>query len=241
MSSARTLAVARSPAGALMVRLLWLAVAALLVVATAARPARAQSISRLDSGEQAVTTEAGLEAGMVTSVGYAAGVALGSTGRTLMPFAQASLLVARPDLHDYAFKAGAQTSVLRAGWFDLATQLALEVAGTSNSIYEATALRTDLVLLAGHYGRRWFAVAEAGYDRAWLTYIKNSDWYRTNFYPGAVDGWYGGTGGNLHGGVKGGGRVGPVEIVLRAGVVETETLQSLDLPFYATVGASYRF
>jgi len=28
-----------------------------------------------------------------------------------------------------------------------------------------TALRTDLVLLAGHYGRRWFAVAEAGCGR----------------------------------------------------------------------------
>jgi hypothetical protein len=31
-------------------------------------------------------------------------------------------------------------------------------------------------LLGGHYGRGWFAVGELGYDRAWLTYIKNSDW-----------------------------------------------------------------
>ena len=45
----------------------------------------------------------------------------------------------------------------------------------------------------------------------------------------------------LHAGVKGGGTIGAVEVVLRAGVNKTETLQDLDLPFYATLGANYRF
>jgi hypothetical protein len=130
--------------------------------------------------------------------------------------------------------------ILHLGWFDLSAQLAFEVAGTENSIYSGTALRTDVVLLAGHYARRWFAVGEAGYDRAWLTYIKNSDWYRDSFYSGAVDGWYSGGGGNLHAGAKGGLTIGSVEIVLRAGITRTEALNDLDLPFYATIGASYR-
>jgi len=221
-----------------------LRVTALLALALAAaggRVAHAQAFSRLGPGEQAVTTETGVQAGMVTSLGYAAGLALGSTGRTLIPFAQATLLVAHPDLHDYGFRAGAQSSLVHTGWFDLSAQLAFEVAGTENSIYQGTALRTDLVLLAGHYARRWFAVAEAGYDRAWLTHIENSAWYRDNFYSGAQDGWYTQTGGNLHTGLKAGWRAGAVELVARAGVTRTETLQSLDLPFYATVGANYRF
>ncbi len=92
-----------------------------------------------------------------------------------------------------------------------------------------TALRTDLVLLAGHYGRRWFAVAEAGYGSAWLTYIESAD---------ARDGWYAGTGGRLHAGGKGGVTLGAVEVVLRAGLAKAETLQDLDLPFYATLGAN---
>ena len=99
--------------------------------------------------------------------------------------------------------AGPKKATISAGTVT-PTQLAFEVAATENSIYRGTALRTDLVLLAGHYGRRWFAVAEAGYGRAWLTYIENSDWYRTNFYADARDGWYGGTGGRLHAGAKGG-------------------------------------
>jgi hypothetical protein len=203
--------------------------------------AHAQAFSRLEAGQQTVTAEAGLQSGFVTSVGYARGLRLTRIDRTLMPFAQATMLVARPDLKDYAFRAGAQISLLAIGWFDLSTQLAFEVAGTENSIYTGTALRTDLALLAGHYGRRWFAVAEVGYDRAWLTYIENSDWYRDNFYADAKDGWYGGTAGKLRAGVKGGVTAGPVEFVLRGGVMRTQTLQNLDLPFYATVGANVRF
>ena len=203
--------------------------------------ANAQSFSRLQSGQQAVTAETGLQSGFVTSVGYAAGLRVDSIDRILMPFAQATMLVARPDLRDYAFRAGGQVSLLAIGWFDLSTQLAFEMAGTENSIYTATALRSDLALLAGHYGRRWFAVAEAGYDRAWLTYIENSAWYRDNFYADARDGWYSGTGGKLRAGAKGGVTIGRVEVVLRAGVTRTEALRDLDLPFYATLGANVRF
>ncbi|HMF44993.1 MAG TPA: hypothetical protein VKQ32_30190, partial [Polyangia bacterium] len=224
-------------------RLMALAWAFFVLVAllALAGSARAQSFSRLEAGQQTVTAETGLQSGIVTSLGYAAGLRLHAIDRTLMPFAQATMLVARPDLHDYAFRGGAQISVLSVGWFDLSTQLAFDVAETENSIYRGTALRTDLVLLAGHYGRRWFAVAEAGYDRAWLTYIKNSDWYRTYFYSDAKDGWYSGTAGMLHAGAKGGVTLGRVEVVLRAGITKTEDLNNLDLPFYATLGANYRF
>jgi hypothetical protein len=219
--------------------LAWALFALIALLGLAGR-ANAQSFSRLEAGQQSVSAETGLQSGVVTSLGYAMGLRLRSIDRTLMPFAQATLLVARPDLRDYGLRAGAQVSVVSIGWFDLSAQLALGVAGTENSIYTGTALRTDLALLAGHYGRRWFAVAEAGYDRAWLTYIENSAYYRA-FFAEAKDGWYAGTGGKLHAGAKGGASFGAVEVVLRAGVVKTETLQDLDLPFYATLGANYRF
>jgi len=223
-----------------LVRLAWAFLAFVTLLGWSGR-AHAQSFSRLESGQQAVTAETGLQSGVVTSLGYAAVLRLDRIGRTMMPFAQATLPIARPDLHDYAFRAGAQISVVTIGWFDLSTQLALDVAETENSIYRGTALRTDLVLLGGHYARRWFAVGELGYDRAWLTYIKNSDWYRTYFYGDAKDGWYAGTGGLLHAGAKGGVSIGSVEVVLRAGVTRTEALRDLDLPFYATLGANLRF
>jgi hypothetical protein len=233
----------RTRAGWIGRRLLTLAWALLVFVTLLglAGSARAQSFSRLEAGQQTVTAETGLQAGMVTSLGYAAGLRVNAVDRTVMPFAQATMLMAKPDLHDYGFRAGAQVSLLSVGWFDLSSQLAFDVAETENSIYRGTALRTDLVLLGGHYARRWFAVGELGYDRAWLTYIKNSDWYRTYFYSDAKDGWYSGTGGTLHAGAKGGVTMGRVEIVLRAGVTKTEALNDLDLPFYGTIGANVRF
>jgi hypothetical protein len=217
------------------------ALAATLVLATAwAGQARAQSFSRLEPGQQAVTLETGLEGAVATSVGYAAGLRVEALDRTVMPFVQGTLMTAHPDLGDYAARAGAQTSLLRAGWFDLSAQLGFGVAGTDDSIHRATALRADAVLLAGHYGRSWFLVGEGGYQHAFLTYIKNSDYYRS-FFPGARDGWYGDTAGTFHAGAKGGAKLGGVELVLRAGVTKSERFNNLALPFYATLGASYRF
>jgi len=203
--------------------------------------AYAQAFSRLEPGQQTVTVETGVQAAVVTSVGYAAGLRVPAIHRTVMPFLQATLLPAHADLGDYGARGGAQVSLLDLGWLDVSTQLAVEVEGTDNTIHRATALRSDLVLLVGHYARSWFAVGEGGFDRSWLTYIKNSDWYRTNVYAGARDGWYGGTAGTLHAGAKAGFRLGSVEVVARAGVNKTETLADLALPFYAMVGANYRF
>jgi len=203
--------------------------------------AYAQAFSRLEAGQQTVTVETGLQAAVVTSVGYAAGLRVPAIHRTVMPFAQATLLPAHADLGDYGARGGAQVSLLDLGWLDISTQLAVEVEGTDNVTHRATALRSDVVLLIGHYARAWFVAGEGGFDRAWLTYIKNSDWYRSNVYAGARDGWYGGTAGTLHGGAKAGFRLGSVEVVARAGVNKTETLTDLALPFYAMVGANYRF
>jgi hypothetical protein len=203
--------------------------------------ANAQAFSRLQAGQQMVTLESGLKAGLATSLGYAAGLRLHALDRTVMPFVQATLFTARPDWGDYGGRAGAQMSLLRLGWFDLSTQLALGVEGTRNSVHRATALRTDVVLLAGHYARSWFLVAEGGYDHAWATYLKSTDYYRTSIYPGAKDGWYGNTAGTLHLGLKTGFRVGPVEALLRVGSNRTEQLNELNLPFYAMLGTNYRF
>ncbi len=211
------------------------------IVSSFGTTAHAQAFSRLEPGQQTLTVEAGLQAAVVTSVGYAAGVRVPAIDRTVMPFLQGSLPVARPDLGDYAARAGAQVSLLDLGWLDISTQLAFEVEGTENSLYRATALRTDLVLLAGHYGRHWFAAAEGGYDHSWLTYIKNSDWYRSYFYAGAKDGWYGNSAGTVHAGLKGGLTLGSVELIARAGLAKTERLNDLDVPFYAMLGAGYRF
>lgn len=211
-----------------------------LAVLRCAGVAHGQSFSRLDPGEQTVTVQTGLEGAIGTSLGYAAGLRLDAIDRTVMPFAQGTLMVARPDANDYSTRAGAQTSLFSLGWFDLSTSLALGVDGTSNAIHRATALRTDLALLAGHYGRRWFAVGEGGWDHAWMTYIHNSDYYRS-FFPGVRDGWYGNSAGTFRAGLKGGVKIASAEIVLRAGVTTSERFNDLDLPFYGTVGAGWRF
>ena len=155
-----------------------------------------------------MTAETGLESGMVTSLGYATALRLNAIDRTVMPFAQATMLMAKPNLHDYAFRGGAQISLLQSAEFDLSAQLAFDVAETENSIYRGTALRTDLVLLGGHYGRRSFAVGELGMTGV-ADVHQEQDWYGTYFYSDAKDGWYRRHRRLLHAGARGGVTIGP--------------------------------
>ena len=211
-----------------------------LAFAVASGTAQAQTFSRLEPREQAVTLEVGLQSGIATTVGYAAGVRVDALDRTVMPFLQATLLVVHPDLSDYAASGGAQVSLVRMGWFDLSAQAAFQVEGTANSIHRATALRTDLALLAGHYAQSWFLLGEFGYDHAWMTYIKSTSFHRS-FFPQPRDGWYANTAVNLRLGLKGGFKLGGAEVLVRVGANQSEGFNSLNLPYYATLGANYRF
>jgi hypothetical protein len=203
--------------------------------------AHAQAFSRLGAGEQTVTVETGMQSGVVGSVGYAAGLRVPVIDRTIMPLGQ--ITVVQPDPRNLGLRGGAQIGILDVWLVDISAQLALEVERGQNSICTATALRSDLVFLVGHYWQEWFVTAELGYDHAWLTYLKGSNWYRTYFYSGFKDGWYRNTAGNLRYGLKGGMKLwnDGLEIVLRAGKTVTENLNPTSLPFYATLGVGYRF
>jgi hypothetical protein len=57
---------------------------------------------------------------------------------------------------------------------------------------------SDLSVTAGYYKPKWFAAAEAGFDKAIVTHFKHYDSYKI-IYPAVKDGWYEpATGGNFY-------------------------------------------
>jgi hypothetical protein len=113
--------------------------------------------------------------------------------------------------------------------------------GTSNSIYRGLDFGADFTATAGLYRKGWYLAAEFGKDKAIITHVKQSDWYRTNFYPGARDGWYLNAGGTYHMGFTGGLAIGRTELSLRAGRLRTEEFDDVTPPFYASVGLAVGF
>jgi hypothetical protein len=93
----------------------------------------------------------------------------------------------------------------------------------------------------GVYRPGWFVAGEFGFDKAIITHITHSEWYRKYFYPEAKDGWYLDAGGTYHYGVSSGVSLGRMELLGRFGWQRTEEFEALQPPVYASVGVGFGF
>lgn len=206
-----------------------------------AAPANAQIVTRLpDGADHVVALEGGLENAFVARATYQHRLDLGLMKDERF-FARATWPFVKPDLIDWALEAGMQATPL--AWRDLrlALQLGPVVRNTKNELFDATAFGVGLGLLAGYEGPRWGVSAELGYEQILSTHLDHSAVYKQIAYSGAKDGWYFATGSTTRAGLRGGVRVGAVEIFLRPGLSWTGHFHAGNPPFYATLGAAYAF
>jgi hypothetical protein len=153
----------------------------------------------------------------------------------------AGVVTARMDARDFRARLGTQTSL--AHWRSLhLTGSATAIArGTDNAVYRGFSWGADLTGALGVYRRRWFAAGELGKDKAIITHVTHTDWYRTHFYPDAKDGWYLDAGGTVRYGLAGGVALGRAEVAGRVGWHRTEKRNALASPVYASAGVGFGF
>lgn len=213
--------------------------AGLLLLALVSQDAAAQwNVARYDRSPNRVYATFGVDPAMVTSLGY--GRVVSVLGHRFQLAADASIGTTGLDLHDFRARVQAGTALLR--WRSLAlTGSATFVArGTENSIYRGFNFGSDFTGTAGVYRPGWHVAGEFGFDKAVISHITHSDWYR-QFYPEARDGWYLDAGGTFHYGVTTGVAVGAVEVFGRAGWRRTDDFDTVMPPIYVTVGAGLGF
>jgi hypothetical protein len=80
-----------------------------------------------------------------------------------------------------------------------------------------------------------------GYDRTFVMHLEHTDWYRGNIYEDAVDGWYGGKSGILHGGLTAGFAVGRAEVAARVEWRRSDGGEPLDPPMVGGLSVSVPF
>jgi hypothetical protein len=213
---------------------------AVVLSAVAARDAAGQwNVARFDGERNRVYATFGLDPALVSAVGY--GRVVGVMSHDFQLTGDVGVVAARMDAHDFRARLGTQTSLVR--WRSLhATGSATFITrGTDNAIYRGRNFGADLTGTLGVYRHRWFASGEIGKDKAIITHVTHSDWYRTNFYPDAKDGWYLNAGGTVHYGVAGGVALGRAELSGRVGRHRTEGRNALLAPMYATMGLGFGF
>lgn len=108
------------------------------------------------------------------------------------------------DLSHYRLTLGNRFPLLAVAGIGLVNRFALHIQGTANWMHSVTALSFDESLLIGFFRPGWHAALGLGWNRTFTAYIAHTPAYRSLSYGGAVDGWYGGTGGSFSLSLEGG-------------------------------------
>jgi hypothetical protein len=219
----------------------WLTVLLAVLWTISTQPSRAQDVNlaRVEPGSNRLHASFGLDPGAILTVGYSRGFGLGS--ETALWDVDLGMAVAEADLKDLRARVGLQITLWRAGGWRVAARGRLIARTTSNSIYDGVGFGADLTSHVGYYRRGWFVAGLIGYDRTLVMHLEHSDWYRDNIYDGAVDGWYRGESGILHGGLAAGFAVGAVEVAGRVELRRLDGGEQLDPPFVGELSFSVPF
>ena len=211
-----------------------------LLLAPAARDAVAQwNVARFKADRNIVYATAGLDPALIAGAGYARVIPV--MGHDFQLNVEGGLVAAQLDTRDYRARVGVRTSLLHWRSLHLTGSATFAVRGTDNVIYRALDFGADGTAALGVYRHRWFAATEFGKDKAVITHVTQSAWYRTHYYPDAKDGWYLDAGGTFHYGLASGVALGPAELTLRAGWLRTEKWGDMMPPMYASMGLGFRF
>jgi hypothetical protein len=212
---------------------------ALLSALTARQAAAQWNVARFGMEKNRVYTSYGLDPALVSTVGY--GRVIPVMGHDFQLTGDVGVVTAKTDARDFRARVGTQTSLARWRSVQATGSATFITRGTNNSIYEGLNFGADLTGTVGVYRRRWFAAGELGKDKAIVTHVTHSDYYRQNFYPDAKDGWYLDAGGTSRLGVTGGLTLGRTELTARVGGQRTEGRNPTTSPVYGSVGVGVGF
>ena len=212
----------------------------LVLSALVAGNAAAQwNVARFNTRPNRVYTAFGLDPALVTTVGYSRVVRI--DGQQFQVAAEGGIAGAQLEPRDFRARLQVVTSVMHWRSLHVTGSATFIARGTENAIYRGFNFGSDFTGTVGVYRSGWFMAGEFGFDKAIITHVTHSDWYRTHVYPDAKDGWYLTGGGTFHYGGTAGVALGPLELAGRFGFLRTEDFNKLTPPMYASLGVGIGF
>ena len=211
-----------------------------LLAALVTSDASAQwNVARFGTARKTAYVTFGLDPAFVSSAGLAGVGTIADHDVQLS--ADVGIVTAKVDVRDFRSRLGLKTSLLSWRSVQLTGSATAIARGTDNAVYRGINFGADLTAALGVYRPGWFAAVDFGKDKAIITHVTHTEWYRSTYYADAKNGWYLDAGGTLRSGIAGGMTVGMAELMLRAGVQRTEDYRSLMPPMYASVGVGFGY
>lgn len=144
-------------------------------------------------------------------------------------------------IDDYKAKIGAKIRWIKAGSFQVSTDLHGVFRSYKNDFVHLLNFGSDFSGVAGHYKPKWFAAGEFGFDKAIVTHFKHTSSYK-NQYAGVADGWFElPTAGNFYYGIQTGYSFSKADVTLRAGKTIAQDFRTSPMvPYYVQLGYNIR-
>ncbi len=218
------------------------------LVLVAASAGSAHALGPLDVLVGQATREARLDTGLQTGVvgwlGYGQRLPrLELVGEHDLAYeVRVGMPLISPDFGDSALEGGLQLDVWGVGRWRLRNQLDLGVRSVQTTVFDAVELAVRDTLSFGWQGASGGFGLDLGWEQGLTTHIHHGDWYRTEVYPDAEDGWIAFPSGRVRMGLYGGLGIGKqVYAALRLGLDWDRTGRPDYVPIVAVLTAAWRF
>lgn len=145
-------------------------------------------------------------------------------------------------LDDFKTSAGAQAILLNHSSFKLGLSLNGIYRRFETPLVRLQNIGAEMKITFGYYSNRWFAAAEAGFDKAIITHFRHTALFRQNVFDGVQDGWYQpATGGNFLYGLQAGYSFKRSDLTCRIGKITTQDFKTTPrIPYYVILGYNYK-
>jgi len=144
-------------------------------------------------------------------------------------------------IDDFKSKIGGKFRLAKAGNFQFSANIHGLYRRYENSLVRMQNFGSDFSGVAGFYKPHWYIAAEAGFDKAIVTHLKHSEYYREVF-PAVKNGWFEpSTGGNFYYAIQAGVSVRQHDIYVKAGRILVQDFRTKPtVPFMAEIGYNFR-
>jgi hypothetical protein len=182
---------------------------------------------------------AGVEYGLIYGAGY------GYRLNTKMPVIlnlEYSFPSGKNVTDDFKSKIGGKIRVFEISNFVFSANIYGVYRRYENNLVRMKNFGSDLSGIVGYYRSKWFVAGEAGFDKAIVTNLKHSQYYR-DIYPDVIDGWYSPpSGGNFYYDLQTGFSFKQHDIYIKAGKLITQDFKTQPtIPYSAQIGYNFKF
>jgi hypothetical protein len=145
-------------------------------------------------------------------------------------------------IDDFKTKIGVKVRLYSIANFQFTANIQGIYRHYENNLVRMQNFGSDLSGIVGYYRSKWFVAGEIGFDKAIVTHLKHSPYYR-EIFPEVKDGWYGPpSGGNFYYGLQTGFSFKQHDIYLKAGKIITQDFKTKPIvPFFAQLGYNFKF